>query len=110
MKKFVFVLALPVYLTGCYVFAGSGSVTNDITVDNHWQYLSITIVDNRLQVFSEIEGASFDNVLLTYQIYNPSRQTRVLLLSSSGIGETQECLFLFPIILNISGIVNYSSG
>lgn len=68
----------------------------------------MTIVGNRIQVFPEVENGHFDNVIITYQIYNPTRQSRVLLLSSNGVGETLGCGILFPLILDISGVVVYT--
>jgi len=111
MKKLFLTLAiLPiVLLSGCSFFeSGEPEVPLqriEITTTNHWEFLNITIVASRLQIFPEINYATYENVIVTYEINNG--ELRVLNLSTSGRGESQTCTFAFPRIVSVTGWVTF---
>ena len=87
-----------------------------LTMTNHWEFLNTTIVHvnqqlgSRLQVFSELEDAVFDNVIITYSIVDAQTKSviiRVLSLTQSGRGDTMPCVQAFPRILGLSGSVEF---
>ncbi|MCL2756170.1 MAG: hypothetical protein FWE45_03945 [Firmicutes bacterium] len=114
--SFLVIVLSIVVLVGCSIRESSPSNFNrmDITLDNHWEFLNISIVQvnqvkgYRLHIFPESENIIFENVLIMYSAYIDNTlisQTRVIQLSSTGVGQTMVCIRVFPIITGISGTI-----
>ena len=92
---------------------------NSVELDtaNFWRYLNINIVHvnenvgTRLQFFSEVRGATFSNVVVTYSAFAATTsalpETRLMTIEQNGMGQTLGCRQAFPRIIQIRGRVEY---
>jgi len=121
VEKIVFVTAL-IFITLSSIFFYACVSVRDrnntrrvaLTADNYWNFLNISIVHvnaelgTRLQIFPDIENASFENVIIHYLVYvdnSFNSYARVVQLNSNGVGQTALCLQVFPIIIGVRGSV-----
>lgn len=126
MKRLLFSLVIVggwiasiVLLAGCGMFGGDsggyvirGQMRVKIDMSNHWEFLNITIVrvgddiGSRLQIFSEVDGVQFENVIVTYSIIVGEAGVvnfRVVSLTQQGRGDTEICAQAFPRIVDVTG-------
>jgi len=121
--KVITIIALCVFLLiGCAHPPQRTLRSNQISIDNFWNYLNITVVQIstldgvKLQIYSTCPDTIFRDVFITYTIFVNDRQqgqiwltpqTRLMRLERNGRGTTQGCMQIYPQITAISGIVEY---
>ena len=118
---FFLAMVLIFVLVGCAPAGANVRRTQDISMQNFWEFLSITIVQDspgsvRLQVFPVDHRSEFRDVYISYTVFtqpvqngaiSSSSESRVLRLDAMGRGETQGCAVVYPIMRGITGAVTH---
>ncbi|MCL2569724.1 MAG: hypothetical protein FWE16_00780 [Firmicutes bacterium] len=122
MKKIAFVI-LPLFILVASILSACGRAQDyhmrfDIDKNNYWEFLNITIVHvnpivgTRLQFFPETTNTNFQSVVVTYTIFTSNSaihpDTRLVLLTSDGRGQTYACHQALPRIVSIRGVIQFT--
>jgi len=111
----IVVVTMIVPLTACRSRAQNNPQvqTRNLNMENYWRYVNVVVVDMpndggyRLQFHSEIEGATFENVIIGYSIVvDGETENWTILLAPNGAGNTRISTDT-PIIRMIIGRVEW---